>query len=233
MPATDKKDFLYLIWKDPTTRQNFIVGKLSHEKDYEFWYCEESELAMKNGWGGLEPFPDKEKVYKSEVMFPVFSSRLPDPKRRDIKNILDKYGLSSYDPYELLKKNSGKLPIDTYEFVWPIFPDDETVQRDFYVMGVRHVAKSEGKQCACLPLVEYGDNLFFLPEPDNEKDHNAILVITENGEKIGYVPRYYNEPILKRLSSGSTYSCKVLEVNPAPNCSECLKVRLNIPCVDD
>ena len=233
MSTTEKKDFLYLIWKDPATRQNFIVGKLSHEKDYEFWYCEESELAMENGWGGLEPFPDKEKVYKSEVMFPVFSSRLPDPKRRDIKNILDKYRLSSYDPYELLKKNSGKLPIDTYEFVWPIFPDDETVQRDFYVMGIRHVAKCEGKQCACLPPVKYGDNLFFLPEPDNEKDHNAILVITESGEKIGYVPRYYNEPILKRLSSGSTYSCKVLEVNPASNCSECLKVRLNIPCVDD
>src|SRR5699024_10183639 len=217
MPATDKKDFLYLIWKDPTTRQNFIVGKLSHEKDYEFWYCEESELAMENGWGGLEPFPDKEKVYKSEVMFPVFSSRLPDPKRRDIKNILDKYRLSSYDPYELLKKNSGKLPIDTYEFVWPIFPDDETVQRDSYVMEIRHVAKSEGKQCYCLAPVKYGDNLFFLPEPYYEKVHNSILVITESGEKIGYVPRYYNESILKRLSSGSTYSCKVLEVNPASN----------------
>ena len=38
MPATDKKDFFFLFWKDPTTRQNFIVGKLSHENDDEFGY---------------------------------------------------------------------------------------------------------------------------------------------------------------------------------------------------
>ena len=31
--------------------------------------------------------------------------------------ILEKYGLAQYDGYELLRKNGGRLPIDTYEFV--------------------------------------------------------------------------------------------------------------------
>ena len=42
------------------------------------------------------------------------------PKRRDIKEILEKYEMTEYDPYELLKRNGGRLPIDNYEFICPI-----------------------------------------------------------------------------------------------------------------
>ena len=41
--------------------------------------------------------------------------------------ILEKYGLAQYDGYELLRKNGGRLPIDTYEFICPESLDCEKV----------------------------------------------------------------------------------------------------------
>ncbi len=65
----------------------------------------------------LKPFDDKNKIYKSDILFPIFSSRLPDSKRKDINKILDKYNLDKYDEFDLLVKSKGKLPIDSLSFV--------------------------------------------------------------------------------------------------------------------
>lgn len=127
MLENNQHDFLYLIWKDPKTKKNFTVGKLNRTEMFTFEYCEEYQEAQKRGWEKLPAFP-KEKVYKSNILFPVFSSRLPDPKRRDIEKILEKYGLEKYDAYELLKKSGSKLPIDTYEFVCSASLDEKTAR---------------------------------------------------------------------------------------------------------
>lgn len=233
MQNRQAEEFLYLIWKDPQTRRNFTVGKLTRGNGYRFEYCEENEQAREFGWQGVPAFPDSDVVYSNEELFPAFSSRLPDPKRRDINEILKKYELEVYDEYELLRKSGARLPIDTYEFIDPIFPEDMTIQRDFYVMGIRHKASCRGEDCSALPTVQVGDLLVFCQEPDNENDPMAIRILTASGDHIGYVPRYFNHSILERLSKGNSYSCRVLEVNQDSNCSECVKVRLNIPSEAD
>lgn len=68
------------------------------------------------GWEYLRSFPE-EKVYESPALFAAFASRLPDPKRKGIEDILRKYGLDDCGGYELLRKSTGRLPIDTYEFI--------------------------------------------------------------------------------------------------------------------
>ncbi len=228
MSTTHKLNFLYLIWKDPNTRRNFIVGKLTRNNNYQFEYCEEYALAEERGWKMLEAFPEN-KTYESESLFPVFSSRLPDPKRRDIQKILEKYGLMEYDDFDLLKKSGARLPIDTYEFIDPIFSDDEFVQRDFYIMGVRHSTKCCGQYCDRLPKIAIGDNLILQSETENPKDKFAILLKTDCGEVLGYVPRYYSRAIYDRLLRGFTYSCCVVELDFNKKCSECIKVHLSIP----
>ncbi|MBO5376986.1 MAG: DNA-binding protein [Ruminiclostridium sp.] len=225
---TQKNRYLYLIWKDPLTRQNFTIGKLGSGSKYFFEYAADIGKAEKNGWTKFEVFPE-EKLYESDALFPVFASRLPDKKRRDIDKILEKYGLSTFDEFELLRKSEGRLPIDTYSFIDPIFPDDQTVQRDFYIMGVRHHALCEGKDCSLLPMINVEDELIFEKEPENEFDINAIKVQTSAGDILGYVPRYYNEAILERLKKSMTYSCKIIDINRSQGCSECIKVRLNMP----
>lgn len=115
----NKHDFLFLIWKNPQSRRNYIVGKLSRlEKGYTFEYSNEYTLAKDAGWDMVTSFPEVKK-YESNELFPAFSSRLPDRKRRNIEEVLQKYGLEEYDGYELLRRSGGRLPIDTYEFVDP------------------------------------------------------------------------------------------------------------------
>lgn len=225
---TKNNNYLYLIWKDPQTRLNFTIGKLYRGEKYTFEYFREVGEAENRGWTKFEVFPE-EKAYESEVLFPVFASRLPDKKRRDIGKILEKYGLSEFDEFELLRKSEARLPIDTYSFIDPIFPEEETVQRDFFIMGVRHQTPCKGENCGLLPKVGVGDELIFETEPENSYDSNAIKVKTQSGEVLGYVPRYYNTAILERLNNGMTYSCKIIDINLQQDCSECIKVRLNMP----
>lgn len=221
-------NYLLLIWKDPKSRRNYTVGKLTRSDKYYFEYCEEYKEAEDAGWRELEAFPD-DRVYENTELFLPFSSRLPDKKRRDIKAILNKYELASYDEFELLRKSGARLPIDTYEFIDPIFPEDKTVKREFFIMGIRHVADCEGKNCPNLPPVAVGDNLLFVEEPENENDPYAIRVETVGGDPLGYVPRYYNRSVLDRLKKQSSYSCEVIDINQNGPCAECVKVRLRIP----
>lgn len=220
--------YLYLIWKDPQTRRNFTVGKLCRGEKYTFEYCDEADEAVACGWNKLDAFSGKQ-VYQSDNLFPVFSSRLPDRKRRDIAKILEKYGLSEFDEFELLRKSQGRLPIDTYEFIDPIFSDEQTIEREFFVMGVRHTALCKGNDCHLLPAPAAGELLRLEEERDNPYDPFAIRVLTKEGVHLGYVPRYYNQAVLDRLKKGMSYSCEVVEVHPDGNCSECIKVRLNMP----
>ena len=188
---TDKKhNFLYLIWKDPRSRRNFIIGKLTRENEYAFEYCEEYQLAQEAGWKLLEAFPNEKEVYRNKDLFVAFSSRLPDPKRRGIEKILEKYGLREYDGYELLKRSTGRLPIDTYEFIDPIFPEDETVLRDFYIAGIKHHSACGGFDCKELPNVYLNDELILILEPDNEFDQFAVKVETQQHNMLGYIPRF-------------------------------------------
>lgn len=113
----EKKDFLYLIWIDSKTKRRYVIGMLSKNIHYEFCYGFEVEKAQEKGFKLLISFDEIDKVYKSDILFPVFSSRLPDKKRREINKILTKYGMNKYNDYELLKKSGARLPIDNLEFM--------------------------------------------------------------------------------------------------------------------
>lgn len=222
-------NYLLLIWKDPETRRNYTVGKLTRGDFFTFQYYGEAENAEEAGWKLLGAFPTYQE-YRSNTMFPVFSSRLPDKKRRDIQNILEKYGLMEYDEFELLRRSGARLPIDTYEFIDPISPDDKEVEREFYITGIRYHSACQGSDCGALPGVKVGDILLLEEEPENAYDPMAIRILTQEQEVLGYVPRYYNKAILARLHDGMGYSCKITEVNAnMRNCSECLKARLTMP----
>lgn len=223
------EEYLYLVWKDPQTRRNFTVGKLTRSEEYTFTYLEDMLAAENHGWSKLEAFPEV-REYKSKVMFPAFACRLPDRKRRDLYKILQKYGVEEFDEFELLKKSGARLPIDTYEFINPIFPDDETVLRDFYVMAIPYSTENTAVYCDQLQGVGVGDLLQFVPEPDNDYDPLAIRVVSQDGAHWGYIPRYYNKEILARLNKGMTYSCEVIEIDYDCNSSECIKVRVRMPC---
>ncbi len=51
-------------------------------------------------------------------------------------------------------------------------------------------------------LVESGDVLFLVREPDNQHDPRAILVTAEDGYVLGYVPRVDNAPLAAMMDAG-------------------------------
>lgn len=106
---------LSVIWRDLNSNIKYFIGILTrvHDDLFVFKYVDKLPKSFK----GLVAFPDLHKTYFSVGMFQTFGSRLPDRKRVDIDEILDRYGLTSYDQFELLRVTGGRQPIDTIEFV--------------------------------------------------------------------------------------------------------------------
>jgi len=223
------RDYIYLIWKEPNTRRNYIVGQLSKNGQYEFSYGHEVEDAIKEGFELLIPFNDINKVYKSDTLFSIFSSRLPDKKRRGIEKVLSKYGLQEYEEYKLLKRSGARLPIDSLEFIDPILGEFQgKIARTFYIAGVRHQMFCKGEDCNTALDLKISDKLKIELNPENEHDKYAIKIVDPTGVLIGYLPRYYSESMTNLLKQGAKYDCTVLEVNKENECRECIKVKLEI-----
>lgn len=227
------RDYLYLIWKEPVSRRNYIIGQLSKNSQYEFSYGYEVGEAIKKGFELLIPFNDIDKVYKSDTLFPTFSSRLPDRKRRGIEKILEKYGLEEFDEYRFLKRSGARLPIDSLEFIDPILKGHNgEIKRIFYISGTRHSMECKGEDCQESFFLEVGDKLNLELESTNKFDKNAIKIMDKNNNHIGYLPRYYSESVTEYLKQGAEYECRVFEVNKDMGCHECIKVKLELYIIE-
>ena len=113
------RDVVYLVWKDVNTGEKYKVAMLYKEnKKYYFKYILENvKQAQEKGFELLIAFHQINATYENPQLFAVFSSRLPEPTRPEIKEILETYGMTEYDAFELLKRSGAKLPTDNYEFV--------------------------------------------------------------------------------------------------------------------
>ncbi len=94
---------------------------VSWENENETFYfkyiLENVKEAPKNGFKLLVTFPHVNATYENPHLFTVFGARLPDKRRPEIKEILETYGITEYNDFELLKRSGAKLPTDNYEFV--------------------------------------------------------------------------------------------------------------------
>lgn len=224
-----EKDYVYVVWKNPETRQRFVIGQITKNGGYEFSYTDEIRQAMKSGFSLLIAFPCLDTVYKNDLLFPAFSSRLPDRKRKDIDVILKKYGVDEFEEYELLKKSGARLPIDTLEFVDPILGNDyHGIKRHFYLAGSRYYLNCGGENCDKVDdgLCDYGIKL--MKDPDNKNDPYAIKVLNCKEQLLGYIPRYYTKQVTDCLEKGYEVHCKLNKFQKKSNCNECINVELEI-----
>lgn len=228
MSVKDGKDYLYLIWKSNATGRQYIVGQLTKNGLYEFQYCKEYNSAIKAGFKPLVSFENLEQVYTCNELFPVFASRLPDRKRKDIDKILDKYGLREYDAYQLLKMSGAKLPIDSLYFIDPILNFDGAFEKTFYIAGARHYLGCDGLDCVKALEVTRGDEVFLEREEENEHDSNAIRLVNDRHELLGYVPRYYAEAFVRFIEEDRVSACHVVNVDMNKSCDECISVKIKI-----
>ena len=182
MSRTNGRDYIYLVWKDYDTRQRFIIGELSKNGCYQFkiYKIQDIDRAIKKGFELLIAFPNLKDIYQSKEIFPAFSSRLPDRRRKDIKEILDKYKLDRYDAFELLKKSGGKLPTDSLEFIDPIFLDESNIEREFYMAGVRHYDFCKKENSDSYKKLSINEALVLKKDSSNNFDQYAIRIMKMN-----------------------------------------------------
>ncbi len=140
-------------------------------------------------------FPDLDRVYESDDLFPLFTNRLLTKSRPEYEAWLTWGGFNPSNPPEpiaLLGVTEGRRVTDPIEVFPCPQPDlNGCYLNRFFVHGVRWMP--EPAQQAILKLKE-GDRMALLPDRFNPADPNAVALRPLDDSigryLIGYIPRY-------------------------------------------
>lgn len=107
------------------------------------------------------------------------------------------------DDHKLVElMHSGKESIEIAKpFERDIFLFDTQVAGTSHIEGIENIE----------PNLKVGEKLHFFREPDNIYDEAAILVMTQNNEKIGYVPKKDNIVFARLMDAGKLLFGKIAE----------------------
>lgn len=94
---------------------------------------------------------------------------------------------------------------------------------DSYVAGTTHLQDK-----TVLENIKEGDNLI-LQREDNKYDSNAILVLTEDKRKIGYVPAKDNIVFARLMDAGKMLKAKIKHIS---NKTDYTQITIGIYLVD-
>ena len=90
------------------------VSKKENKYVYKY-YTKGVEEAKNKGFDYIVGFKDLNRIYESEKLFTVFSSRIFPKNRHDIDKRLKELGINEYNEIEILKKTNGKCFTDKIE----------------------------------------------------------------------------------------------------------------------
>lgn len=214
---------VFLAWQDPSTRAWFPIGRLTEEQGvYQFAYLEGAKRAGEDAsFQGLSAFPDVERVYESDELFPLFANRLPRPTRPEYADFVQWLNLPAdeADPVALLARSGGRRATDSLEvFPCPVPDEEGNYHIHFLVHGLRHLPESSIERANSL---HPGERLLLLHDLQNPTDCDALMLRTgadqERDEHIvGYCPRYLASDLHGVLENGAALRVQVERVNPPP-----------------
>ena len=95
---------------------------------------------------------------------------------------------------------------------------------DTYLAGTSHIENQ-----AIFNTIKINDKLILRRETDNKYDPKAILVLTQQNEKLGYIPRTDNEIFSRLLDAGKLLTASIKEIEHDEPYHH---VRININLVD-
>lgn len=207
---------LFVAWQDSKTRKWAPIGRLTREDDlYKFVYTRGAEeMPESHRFGRMR---DLHKVYESEELFPMFTSRVLAKNRPEYGDYLQWLGLSKarYDVLEELARTGGLRATDSLE----LFPCPEpTVWKNyevyFFCRGLRHL-REENQELAL--QMQAGERLYLMQDLQNPQDEKALLMRTDDPITIvGYAPRYYSAEFTQLIQSTDLNQVRVTieQVNP-------------------
>lgn len=214
---------LFLAWQDKAgSRAWFPIGRLDAEilgGMFRFVYTRGALRAQEEA--GLEPldsFPEFNKSYESDELFPLFKNRVLDPNRQDFSQYLKQLGLSAdmADPIEILSVSGGERQTDNLE----VFPkmvrrDDGGFRCRFFLHGWRYVSQSAQTR---LDSLRPNDPLRVAIELNNPATRLALqLQSADDYHVLGWTPRYLVQDLVRVIAEApGDIDVKVVRVNPVP-----------------
>jgi hypothetical protein len=195
---------LLLVWHHTNSdapRQRRVVGELIRSgEDAAFRYLKDTEdfkAALNEGFFEFPAFADKDGNDYQYGALDVFMRRLPPRKREDFKEYLAQYSLPTSftgSNFALLAYTGARLASDTFELCPDLTDAKAPVDFVIEVSGVQHYVSDEIVLCE-------NDDVFFVPELDNQFDSNAVKVMY-NDNTIGYVNKALSKSFSHLMRSG-------------------------------
>ena len=217
---------LFLGWQAPTdsarSRAWFPVGRLDAEtlgaeKDrthYRFRYTGGALKAQRDVvFAPLLAFPDFEKDYESDDLFPLFKNRVLSPKRADFQEYIQWLDLDRghADPVSILSVSGGERVTDNLE-VFPKVTADEggNFNVRFFLHGLRHLGARAIERASRLVV---GEELRIFVELNNPATRLAVPLLTEDYQMIGWAPRYLVEDLITCVPHAPELSARIARIN--------------------
>lgn len=212
---------LFLAWQAPNdsarSRAWFPVGRLDVEMElprYRFRYTGGALRAQKDvGFQPLLAFPDFQKDYVSDELFPLFKNRVISSKRNDFQEYIKWLDLDrgQADPVSILAVSGGERVTDNLE-VFPKVTADVTghFHVRFFLHGLRHLGEKAIERAAYLKI---GEELRILVELNNPETRLAVPLLTEDYQMIGWAPRYLVEDLITCAPIAPELSARVARIN--------------------
>ncbi|MCU7906173.1 MAG: HIRAN domain-containing protein [Candidatus Thiodiazotropha sp. (ex Epidulcina cf. delphinae)] len=186
---------LYIAWQDPENRRWHTVGRLSREHGhYQFMYTKGSQESPRFDYLGR--MRDKEKVYHSDTLFPLFANRVLDASRPEYPDYLNWMGIDDGgSKMELLARSGGRRGTDKLCVYPEVEPNDQgEIVLYFFSHGLRYLNEVEQ---ATIRSLRTGDYLQLTPDDTNQYDRYALLLETKEPVRVGYCPRYLSQDLFR------------------------------------
>ena len=209
---------LFLAWHGTgENRLWYPVGRLDADlqyPQYRFRYTVGAKRAQEEArFPLIVGFPEVDRDYNSEELFPLFQNRVMSPARPDFQSYLETLGYDgAAEPVEILAVNGGLRQTDNYE----VFPklskqSDGSFTCRFLLHGSRHV--NEHAQARLQSLSE-GEELFIALELTNPATQLAVQIQTQDKYILGWAPHYLvNDLVAAMADSPGEYSAKAVRIH--------------------
>ncbi len=215
---------LVVAWQHPEERSIQPVGFLSRDDNgFKFSYIRNA-LAVTD-FRPLLGFEDLHRSYQSEDLFPLFAQRAMDPRRPDYERYVQNLGLEGDpSPWEQIARSQGRRDGDTIQLFPEPVVDNGEVRCLFLVHGIRHAHKgtkilngievevTREQVESALDHLHRGDKLEIIPEPENEKNPQAVVVMGAPQVPVGWVPDLIVED-LRRLMERADVTVTAEHIN--------------------
>ncbi|CAN5498392.1 hypothetical protein BH09ACT8_BH09ACT8_65250 [soil metagenome] len=176
-------------WRNRQRRVIMPVGVLDHRAGrFRFQYLDGIGHSIE-GFRPFVGFPDLNRVYESERLWPFFDLRVMDRKRPDYQQYVRWLGLTvEASRLDIISRSGGERKGDSVLLAEsPAVGEGGATEAIFLVRGVSYAVRQRGTEAVAESL-QAGDRLALADDFTNEANPRALLLEASDSARVGWVP---------------------------------------------